>query len=172
MGLRCGQAATAWRRHLSAEVMLHRMGAALVALVAGFGLAFVMAASVGAASPPPACATGVTSAGQLSVGQSCTLGNGTVITGTAVTYGNPNQAVVKGIVTPMEQTAGTIRLVLFGVTLLVGAIGILLRSSMIHSTELKMLGSRAITDSVIGLLVMVFLPLIIGWLAGFNIPVT
>ena len=89
--------------------------------------------------------------------------------GVNVNYGTPQAGVQTAIITPLEGLAGTIRLVLFGIFLLVGVIGILLRM-MVHNPQLQMTGTKAITTALESILVLAFLPMIISWLSGFNIP--
>lgn len=107
--------------------------------------------------------------GALSIGMALALMGGSVALAATVGYGTPNQSVANAIVTPMENTAATIRAALVGVLLLVAVIGVVMRA-MIHNPQLQMAGTRAITISIESILVLVFLPLILGWLAGFNVP--
>lgn len=95
---------------------------------------------------------------------------GTVALAATVNYGTPNAAVTGALITPMENLAATIKNVLFVLALLVIVIGVVLRM-MAHNPQLQMTGTRAITISIEGILVLLFLPLVLNALAGFNIPV-
>jgi hypothetical protein len=87
----------------------------------------------------------------------------------SVQYGHANGSIVNGIVTPVENMAATLRLILYGVLLLVMVIGAVMRA-MVHNPQLQMNGTRAITISIELILVLTFAPLIINWLTGIQVP--
>lgn len=149
--------------------------ATVAALVAAVALGVGVGSMALAASPPPACASGITSANQLAAGNSCQLPNGSVITGGSsstgtVNYGTPNGAVQHAIVTPMENWAATLRLIIVALALVIALIGLILRN-MHHNPQLAQTGSRMITMSLEGVAVVVFLPFILNLIAGFNVPI-
>ena len=168
MGLRHGRAAAAMMRYLRGVA---------AALVLALGVGFVVgtvALPALAASPPVACAQGVTQASQLAPGNSCQLSDGVTITGTTtssgqVNYGQANQAVATAIVTPLENAAAVLRMILGALCLVVVIVGLILRN-MHHNQQLAQMGSMAVTRAFEALVVLAVLPFFLNLLLGFKMP--
>ncbi len=88
----------------------------------------------------------------------------------SVNYGTPNSAVQTAIVTPMENWAATLRLIIVALALVVALVGLILKN-MHHNQQLAQTGSRMVTVAFEGVAVVVFLPFILNLIAGFKVPI-
>ncbi|MCL6595827.1 MAG: hypothetical protein K6V73_06390 [Firmicutes bacterium] len=88
-----------------------------------------------------------------------------------INFGHASGSIVTAVVTPMENMAATLRLILYGVLLLVMVIGAVMRA-MVHNPQLQMNGTKAITVSIELILLLTFAPLVLNWLTGISVPFT